>query len=111
MCTIAPQGSGFSLDLSASSSAGHVTLTSPSGAPVTASAGGTVALSISGPSGSFASSACTLSFMYLGSPIPVNPPIADGRVWGHVACPSAQPTGGGGACDVQADFLFEECTE
>ena len=86
--------------------------------------GGTnVSASLSAPDtgGGFSSSACTVTFRYAGGSVPVSPPIAGGRVWAHLSCPtmtstdlmvvmigSTQVTE---QCDVEADFLFENCSQ
>ena len=59
---------------------------------------------------------CTISYTYLGSAVPISPPIAAGRIWGHVNCPKAVDSGqnnGTGAvtCPASADFLFEQCNQ
>jgi hypothetical protein len=53
--------------------------------------------------------------------VPVSPPIAAGRIWGHITCPHAVEQGqtttgadGGPAsisCPASADFLFEQCNQ
>ena len=44
-------------------------------------------------------------------PVPTSPPIAAGRIWGHIKCPNAVSTSTPGvACDAEADFLFEQCS-
>jgi hypothetical protein len=80
---------------------------------------GITAVFESGANGTFQSSDCTLTFQYEGGPVPASPPIAAGRIWGHVSCPAAQASGqtvtgpDGGSqprqCDGEADFLFEQC--
>jgi hypothetical protein len=62
---------------------------------------------------------CTVTPMYGGGPVPQSPPIAAGRVWAHVSCPSMTPDNGVRVnvngmqvmqqCDGEADFLFENC--
>jgi hypothetical protein len=60
---------------------------------------------------------CTIAFTYLGQPVGQTP-LAAGRIWGHLSCPSAALDGStvmvdGGTeskqCDGEADFLFEQC--
>jgi hypothetical protein len=132
MCTVHPSGSGFDIQLSASVSGaggGAITIAStPAGGPVTTSGGAGIAASFTsatgtdaGTLGPYTSSSCTLSFTYMGQPVPDSPPIAAGRIWGHVDCPGAIDTGqdplgvdGGkppAACPASADFLFEHCNQ
>jgi hypothetical protein len=72
--------------------------------------------------GNFSSSACTVTFKYNGGAVPASPAIAAGRIWAHVSCPimlsenppvmviigSSQVVE---TCDVEADFLFENCSQ
>lgn len=70
---------------------------------------------------SFSASNCTLTPTYLNGTIPTSPPIAPGRIWSHLSCPQMPSTSGkskvinGAAvtetCDVEADFLFENCSQ
>ena len=70
-------------------------------------------------SGTYRETDCTISFTYQQEAVPDNPPIAAGRIWGHISCPTAQVAGqtvmlpDGGTqnrqCDAEADFLFEQC--
>jgi hypothetical protein len=124
-CTVAPSGNGFDVRLSvteAGLSGGTVTITSPSGqGAVTASAGasGLTGVFSSSTYGTYTSNDCTIAFTYNGESITGQPPIAAGRIWGHLSCPVAinsnhTTTGldGGTAneqCDAEGDFLFEEC--
>jgi hypothetical protein len=67
----------------------------------------------------FASNDCIFSETYNGAPLPVGGQPAQGRIWGHVSCQDATEVGmfGVGAdggpvprtCDLEADFLFENC--
>jgi len=60
----------------------------------------------------YASHPCGLTFTYLGKPVPDYPPIVPGRIWGHVSCPTAEPApSGSDECDLEVDFLFENCAE
>jgi hypothetical protein len=124
-CSVHPSGNGFDILLSLSVSGaqgGSVTITSPAGAgAVTASGGSGITASFTSAvdQGPFESSACTLTYTYLGQPVPVNPTVAAGRIWGHIDCPGATEAGHVGigpdggttpiACDASADFLFEQC--
>jgi hypothetical protein len=85
---------------------------------VNASSGGTVSAALStGNFGNFGASDCTVTFTYNGGKIPTSPVIAPGRVWGHLSCPTIGSTSGmmvgspstTEICDVEADFLFENC--
>jgi hypothetical protein len=124
-CTVAPSGNGFDLDLSATeegNAGGSLVITSPAGQGSVTSTGGSgiTAAFGSGAFGNYRSTDCTISFTYNGETVPTMPPIAAGRIWGHISCPSAQQSGktrpnpdGGAAvteqCDAEADFLFQEC--
>lgn len=71
--------------------------------------------------GNFGSSACTITFKYLGGSIPTSPAITAGRIWAHLSCPTMQSTDLKSVmigttqvvetCDVEADFLFENCAQ
>lgn len=123
-CTVSTVGDGFDIALSVTeegTTGGAVVINSPAGqGAVTASGGSGISVSIvSGQKGSFRESDCTLTYKYDGADVPDDPPIAAGRIWGHVTCPSAQESGstltgadGGAAtrqCDGEVDFLFEQC--
>jgi hypothetical protein len=126
-CSVHPSGGGFDVQLNASlQGQGTLTINSPAGqGAVTLSGGGA---GITGTfenanlgANPFASQDCIITFMYDGAGIPVTPPIAAGRIWGHISCPAAQKTGqtvqlpDGGmqfqTCDAEADFLFQFCGE
>jgi hypothetical protein len=123
-CTVATSGSGFDVELSATQeglNGGSLIITSPQGQGAVTQSGGTGLTGVfeNGSYGDYTSSNCTISFTYQGSPVPDQPPLAAGRIWGHISCPNASQagktvTGGdGGAetvqCDTEADFLFEQC--
>ncbi len=125
-CTVHPSGNGFDIDLSvtvAGTPGGNVTIGSPAGEGAVTMSGGTgiTASFTSGTMGPYSSSACTLTFTYMGQPVPVSPAVATGRIWGHIDCPDATVAGqtttgpdGGPAevgCPASADFLFEQCNE
>jgi hypothetical protein len=68
----------------------------------------------------FSEDDCTLAPTYEGTTIPATPPfIAPGRIWSHLSCPKMASTMGHSKvingttvtemCDVEADFLFENC--
>jgi hypothetical protein len=121
-CNVSAVNSGFDIQLQAEQAGtggGVITITSPLGQ-------GTVsptATSVSGITGNFNNpqvghyldSNCTLTYTYNGAPVPTMPPVAGGRIWGHLDCPNAVlqgQTGTGGSaivCDAQVDFLFENC--
>lgn len=123
-CTIATSGGGFDINLNATQeglSGGSLTITSPSGQGAVTTSGGTgiTAVFESGQDGTFRGTNCTLSFSYQGGTVPDQPPIAAGRIWGHISCPDSEvagqtvPAPDGGTenrtCDGEADILFEQC--
>jgi hypothetical protein len=124
-CTVTADGSGFDviLDVSiAGPNGGSVNIASPAGQGAVTTAGGTgISASFTGDGGHgpYTSGDCTIRFTYQGQPVPVTPPIAPGRIWGHIDCPDATAVGqgsvepdGGSApitCPASADFLFENC--
>ena len=126
-CTVHPEGAGFDIALSlsvAGDPGGSVTITSPQGAGAVSTSGGagiTASFYDSTDPGPFSSSSCTITFTYMGQPVPVSPAVAAGRIWGHIDCPDATESGqtaigpdGGAtarACAASADFLFEQCLE
>jgi hypothetical protein len=116
VCTVHPDGSGFDVEVSANAGGpmgGAFSVNAPNrvGA-VTASGAQNLDVSITAAASgiSYNSTACTLTYTYGGQPVPVSPPIDPGRIWAHISCPAAtegaQPSA---QCDVEADFLFEEC--
>jgi hypothetical protein len=127
VCTVATSGNGFDIALSATEEGGgggSVVMTSPVGqGAVTQSGGSGITAGFeSGSFGKYLETDCTISFTYSGATVPNTPPIAAGRIWGHLSCPHAQQAGetranpDGGApvtvtCDAEADFLFQECAE
>ena len=89
-----------------------MTIISPGGAgAVTLSGGAGIGGTFTRSDGTYTQSTCSLAFTYQGSAVPAAPPIAAGRIWGHLSCPAAQVSGGTGQCDAEADFLFEQCRE
>jgi hypothetical protein len=114
-CSVHPVGSGFDVSLSAaysSNQGGQLTITSPDGKGAVTTAGGsglTVSLTTDQPAAMLSSSSCSLAYTYNGSPVPSSPPVTAGRIWGHVSCPAA--SAGSSTCDLEADFLFENCGE
>jgi len=137
-CTVHPQGSGFDIELTAIENGpqgGSLTITSPQGAgTVTAPTGNSS--SVSGVSASFVSqggvyreqtgstdtTGCTITWLYdaggsVGGvagdeKVPTDPPIAAGRIWGHIKCPKAEYQSQPGVlCDAEADFIFEQCNQ
>lgn len=65
---------------------------------------------------------CTITYVYdpggsvggVGGDkaVPDNPPIAAGRIWGHIKCPNTTTMSMQGAvCDAEADFIFEQCQQ
>lgn len=125
-CTVHPQGNGFDIELSvdvAGNPGGNISITSPqgAGAVTTSGASGISASFYSNNRGPYSSDKCTITYTYMGQPVSDNPPIAAGRIWGHVDCPQAVeqgqtttgPDGGPAtiACHASADFLFEQCNQ
>lgn len=133
-CTVHPQGGGFDISLSAITdgpNAGSLSITSPPGR------GAVTSMPSSGFSASFVGAGgliyreqagasdptgCTITYAYDASgsiggvagdtPVPVTPPVAAGRIWGHIKCPNAVATAEPGTvCDAEADFMFEQCTQ
>lgn len=108
-CQIIPYCDGFSVSIDATVmsmgvSAPSFQITTRPMDLVTAS-GGTVEANL----GDWQGHNCTLSFTYLGAPVPESPPVAPGRIWGHVECPMVT-SGQGVRCSAEADFLVENCT-
>jgi hypothetical protein len=122
-CTVSAVGNGFDVILSISQGGlqgGSVTVASASGQGAVTASGGTVSGTFESESqGAYRDSACTITYTYMSMPVPDSPPIAAGRIWGHLSCPNAVIDGqfGVGAdggpvaktCDGEADFLFEQC--
>jgi len=122
-CTVSAVNNGFDVVLNITQEGlqgGSVTISSPSGQGAVTASGGTVRASFeSGSLGDFTESDCMITYTYQGQSVPDSPPIAAGRIWGHVSCPTAQNSGStvmlpdGGSqprqCDGEADFLFEQC--
>ena len=111
-CSVVPSGGGFNIDLDAhllgSAGAELSVFSAPGKGAVTPSgATGLAASFVSQAYGTFSATDCALSFEYQGSPVPVSPPVAAGRIWGHLSCPTASM--GSSICDAEADFLFEQC--
>ena len=89
---------------------------------VTASSGGSnISASFTSNGASYTEPDCTIAFTYEGAPVPTSPPIAAGRIWAHLACPSmtnpshlkklADGSQVPEVCDGEADFLFDNCSE
>jgi hypothetical protein len=122
-CTVSTSGNGFDISLNAQLlglNGGSITITSPAGQGAVTSNGGSNITGVfqNGNDGTFREEDCTITFDYDGSPVPETP-IAAGRIWGHLSCPTALDTGAtvigedGGTeprqCDGEADFLFQQC--
>lgn len=113
-CSVVPQGSGFDVSLSASLGGSSFSLQSPAGQGAVQSNGGIgLSMTLTDASGTYQGQGiCTLTYDYQSMPVPVSPPVAAGRIWGHVSCPAAQLGGQAGKqCDTEADFLFEQCAQ
>jgi len=123
-CTVSTSGDGFDISLAATQqglTGGSVIITSPAGqGAVTQSGGSNISASFESESyGTYREDDCTISYLYQGETVPDMPPVAAGRIWGHISCPTAQVSGktvtlpDGGTqnvqCDAEADFLFEQC--
>ena len=78
----------------------------------------------SGMYGNYDESDCTIAFTYNNNAVPmsVGAPIAPGRIFGHLLCPSAPSSSGHvrmlpdgstvtEVCDLEADFEFENCLQ
>ena len=118
-CKVTPSGNGFDIDLSIDQNGAQgasITISSPAGQGAVTTSGATTGITATFTSvdngGPYSSNNCTLTFAYQGQPVPVSPPVAAGRIWGHVSCPVAQLGGQPGKqCDAEADFLFEQCQQ
>jgi hypothetical protein len=125
-CTVATSGDGFDIALDATvggESGGSLVISSPAGRGAVTQSGGTgITGAFGSPSGNYSEDDCTLTFTYENGKVPDQPPLAAGRIWGHISCPHAQqdgmmvknPADGGSEtlqCDGEADFLFQECTQ
>jgi hypothetical protein len=121
-CSVVPSGAGFDIQLSANDPwytylAGvpygmqGLTISSPPGQGAVTTAGGAgIYATWQDPFGTYSDSNCTIAFTYGGQPLVVGPPVAPGRIWGHISCPSV--IGGYGlGCSGEADFLFENCAQ
>lgn len=133
-CTVHPQGSGFDIQLSAiedGPNGGSLTITSPQGegkvttmpsSGISASFVGQGGIVYSENVGANDSTGCTITYEYdpggsVGGvagdqPVPVSPPVAAGRIWGHIKCPNALAQGQPGvSCVAEGDFIFEQCQQ
>lgn len=126
MCTVHPTGTGFDIDLRAlqpwTSAAIQITSTPDGGVVTDAGADGGLSAIFTSSSdmGSAQLSAgggnlgggCAITYTYQGQVVPACSDVGPGHVWGHISCPLAWD--GVSAlthCDVEADFLFENCQE
>lgn len=133
-CTVHPQGSGFDIELTAIENGpmgGSLTISSPQGmGSVTTNTSSGISATFVGQGGiayreqvgANDATGCTITYQYdsggsVGgvagdAKVPVNPPIAGGRIWGHIKCPKAVSTAMPSVvCDAEADFLFEQCQQ
>jgi hypothetical protein len=122
-CSVVASGNGFDVILKAGRSGqGSVAISSPPGAgEVTPTGGGAhiTARFESATLDTYLSSDCSITWTYNGAFVPAAPPVAPGRIWGHLSCPNAisislmtsLPDGATihDTCDTEADFLFENC--
>jgi hypothetical protein len=116
ICTV---GGGFDVSLSAAvggNQGGTLTINGH----VTTAGGSNITADFTSNGASYSENDCTIGFTYQGSVVPSKPPIAGGRIWGHLKCPSmtnpAQPKLVNGmqvpeTCDGEADFLFDNCSQ
>lgn len=112
-CKVSATNDGYSLDLQETDYLGTFTLLGDVTYPTI---GGTVSITISTQGGSsYASSAstCTISYEYNGLAVPYSPPIAGGRIFGHVHCDdgiklASDPTID---CGADVDILFDNCAQ
>ncbi len=133
-CTVHPDGDGFDLALFANERGPQydgLWFTSQRGLPVTTMPTSHVAAYFTSSTSGVAFSAganendvvgCTITYEYdpggsFGGvagdvPVPVGPPIAAGRIWGHIKCPNAFDTAMPSVvCDIEGDFMFENCRQ
>jgi hypothetical protein len=121
-CDVTTSGGGFDIKLVVEQeglNGGSLTITSPTGQGAVTQTGGSGITGVWQVDnlGSYSSKDCTISYTYQGGPVPVSPPVAAGRIWGHLSCPNATlggqtlPDGGAKFCDAEADFLFENCSQ
>lgn len=120
-CSVHPDGSGFDINLNASlSGLMGATVYVASNSPVTSMGGMGITGTFEGMGGlNFTSDNCVLTYVYENGPIPNSPPIAPGRIWGHISCLDAHsnrvsnvdPDGGTTpqSCDGEADIIFTNC--
>ena len=107
---------GFALNLTAGKEGfGQMTIDGN----VDLTGGAAIAATIISSGITFTEANCTIAYTFMGSPVPTTP-VARGRVWGHLSCPSMtdgqQRLINGGrlaqeTCDGEADFRFENCTQ
>ncbi len=122
-CSVHAVGAGFDVSLALSDQGpqgGGVTITSRPGAgDVTASGASGITATFTSAEGAVARGRnCAITPTYQGQPVPNNPSVFAGKIWGHVSCPMAVLVAEGGApdasgppCDAEADFLFEGCSK
>lgn len=120
-CSVHAVGAGFDVALTLADQGpqgGSVTIASTRGAgDVSASGASGITATFTTSRGEIArAGGCTITPTYQGQPVPVNPSVFAGKIWGHLSCPMAVLTMEGGApdasagqCDAEADFLFENC--
>jgi hypothetical protein len=121
-CSVVASNGGFDVQLDAEQlgpQGGSLRISSPAGQGAVTTAGGTVSVTFTNETdvGSDAQDNCTITYTYQGLPLSdpsllgTNPPVAAGRIWGHVSCPAATDnlTSPPAQCDGEADFLFENC--
>jgi hypothetical protein len=123
-CSVVASNGGFDVQLDAEQlgpQGGNLRISSPSGQGAVTTTGGTVSVTFTNQTaaGSFSQSDCTVTYTYQGtnlsdpSLLGSNPPVAPGRFWGHISCPTVTNSGSSppAVCDGEADVLFENCSE
>ncbi len=118
-CRVDQDACGFGIRLSAAlggSEGGTLVVSGTVGADGT---GRGLSASFSTMGESFVDNDCTFALTYDGGPLPAGALPAQGRIWGHLTCPTAVDPGQVGlgedggpiprTCEASADFLFENC--
>jgi len=109
-CMVSGSGSSFDLMLSAENGQGSVTIQGT----VSPDAGGPADITatfVDLTNGAFSENNCTITFVSM----PQGGPVAVGRVWGQIDCPTATLQGKENqygmpiSCDLSATFIFENC--
>ena len=113
-CKVTPSGNGFDIELSVDQSGTQGASMTITGSvdPTSGGTGITGTFTSYSDGGPYTSNACVITYEYNMAAVPVSPPVAGGRIWGHIECPVAMLGGQPGKqCDARADFLFEQCSQ